>query len=87
MLAVEASALRRVVADNIRLCARRRRVSLNALADFAGVSRAQLYDVLAGRKAASTDWLGKIAAALDLEAWELLKPAEPERVRRPAATR
>lgn len=47
---------------------------MNSLADFAGVSRSQLYDMLARRKAASIDWLAKIATALDVPPSQLLAP-------------
>lgn len=63
----------RVLARNVRLHAKRRGLALNSLADFASVSRSQLYDLLARRKAASIDWLAKIAKALDVEASLLLK--------------
>ena len=43
-----------------------RKMSLNALVDFAGVSRSQLYDVLSGKKSASIDWIAKISDALDV---------------------
>jgi transcriptional regulator with XRE-family HTH domain len=46
--------------------------TLNSLADFAGVSRAQLYAVLAGDAAPTTDWLAKIALILEVEPWKLL---------------
>jgi len=69
---VSPSQLRRVLARNIRQVAKRRRKSLNALADFAGVSRSQLYDVLAQRKAASVDWIARIATALEIEPSRLL---------------
>jgi lambda repressor-like predicted transcriptional regulator len=54
--------------------AKRKRLAINALADFAGVSRSQLYDVLATRKGASIDWLAKVATALEIQPWELLAP-------------
>lgn len=66
------SQLRRVLARNIRQVAKRRGRSINALADFAGVSRSQLYDVLAQRKAASIDWIARIATALDVDPSRLL---------------
>jgi len=69
---VSPSKLRAVVARNIRMHAKRRRIALNSLADFAGISRSQLFDVLARRKAPSIDWLSKIAHALDVEPWKLL---------------
>jgi lambda repressor-like predicted transcriptional regulator len=69
---VSPSQLRGVLARNIRQAAKRRRQSLNALADLAGVSRSQLYDVLARRKAASIDWIARIATALEIEPARLL---------------
>ena len=66
------SQLRRVLARNIRQTAKKRGTSLNSLADFAGVSRSQLYDVLGSRKAASVDWIARIATALDTEPGKLL---------------
>ena len=66
--------LRRLVAGNIRRFAREKNVPINSLADFAGVSRTQLYDFLAGRKGISLDWLEKIALALEVEPWRLLAP-------------
>ena len=64
-----------VLAENLRRAARRRGLSINALADFATVSRSQLHDVLATRKGATIDWLAKVAAVLQVEAWELLVPS------------
>lgn len=66
--------LRGVLARNIRQQAKKKRIALNSLADFADVSRSQLYDVLARRKAPSIDWLAKVAKALDAEPWRLLVP-------------
>ncbi|MBL8624119.1 MAG: helix-turn-helix transcriptional regulator [Myxococcales bacterium] len=68
------SQLRGVLARNVRQQAKARGLALNSLADFAGVSRSQLYDVLARRKAASIDWLAKIAKALDVPPSQLLAP-------------
>jgi len=50
----------------------RRRVPLNALADFAQVSRSQLYYALARCTPTSTDWLERIAKVLDIEPGKLL---------------
>ena len=65
--------VRALVAKNIRAAAKRQGMSLNSVADFAGVSRSQFYDVLLRRKSASVDWLAKVAATLDVEPWELLR--------------
>jgi len=49
-------------------------MTVGSLADFSGVARSQLYDVLARRKAPTTDWLARISKTLRVEPWELLKP-------------
>ena len=66
--------LREVVAANIRHLAGKKDLGLNALADLSGVGRTQLYDVLAGRKAATTDWLAKVCVTLGCEPHVLLRP-------------
>ena len=71
---MESGELRGLLAKNIRLAARRKGVALTALADFAGVSRSQMFTVLNESSSASVDWLAKIANALDVEAWQLLAP-------------
>lgn len=67
--------LRGIVAGNVRRAANEKGITLNSLADFAGVSRSQLYDVLSSKKGATLDWLSKIAAALEVAPWRLLVPA------------
>jgi len=69
---VEPADLREQLAANIRAAADAKGVGLNALADFAAVSRAQLFAVLACTTAPTTDWLAKLAAPLDVEPWQLL---------------
>lgn len=73
------SDLRSVFARNVRASAEARGVSLNSLADFAGVSRAQMYNVLAGNSSPSLDWIAKVATVLERDAWELLVPADERR--------
>ncbi len=63
-----------MIAENIRGAARQKGMTINALADFATVSRAQMFNVLAGTSSATTDWLAKVATALDVEPWQLLSP-------------
>lgn len=65
------------MAVNIRAAAKARGVGLNALADFAGVGRTQLYHVLAERKAATTDWLARLAEALEVSPRMLLDERYP----------
>jgi transcriptional regulator with XRE-family HTH domain len=64
---------RHIVAENLRRELEGQTLSMNEFASFAGVSRSQVYDVLAGRKAPSVDWLQKVAGALKVEPWTLLK--------------
>lgn len=70
---MEAAELRAVLAANIRATARRKRVTLTALADFAAVSRAQMFEVLAMKTSPTIDWLSRVAFALDVEPFELLR--------------
>lgn len=63
-----------VLAANIRRLAKRRRLSLNALADVAGVSRSQLFAVLNGTASPTTDWMHRVSLALEVEVWQLIKP-------------
>ncbi len=69
---MEPKDLRRAVAANIRSLAKGRKRALNTLADLAGVSRAQMFNVLAARTGATVDWLAKIADALDVPPAALL---------------
>lgn len=64
---------RQMVADNLRRELESQGISMNEFAGAAGVSRSQVYDVLAGRKAPSVDWLEKVSNALKIEPWTLLK--------------
>ena len=64
--------LRAVFAKNVRNAAESRGLSLNSLADFAGVSRAQMYNVLAANSSPSLDWIAKVAKVLEVEPWQLL---------------
>jgi transcriptional regulator with XRE-family HTH domain len=70
------ASLRRVLASNIRRRADERGIALNAVADFANVSRSHLHAVLAGERSATIDWIEKIADVLQVEPWELLKSAK-----------
>lgn len=71
--AAGATALRAVVARRIRYWARRRGLTLYGVADLAGVSRSQLFNVLGGNNAATLDWLTEVARALDIGVHELLR--------------
>ena len=66
--------IRELVAQNIRRLAAARGISLNHLADFAGIARASMYRCLGGDEAMTLDRLAKIAAALEVHPMELLRP-------------
>lgn len=67
-------ALRKILAANVRRAAEERELPLNTLADLAGVSRSHLYALLAGERAATIDWIAKIAEVLGVEPADLLRP-------------
>jgi transcriptional regulator with XRE-family HTH domain len=71
---VPSDAAHRQIAARIRELARRRRWSQNQLADFAGISRAQLSRILTCQQSPTVMTLGKIAAALDVGLRDLLPP-------------
>ena len=64
--------IQRVLARNIRAFARKKKVTLTRLADFAGVGKSQLFRVLSGETSPSLRWIVKVADALDVEPWQLL---------------
>ena len=66
-------ALQAALAENVRTLAEKRGVSLDVLADLAGVSRRQLYNMLSGEHDVTIGWLEKIADALEVEMPELLR--------------
>ncbi len=68
--------LRVRVARRIRQLAEARGIPLTHLADRAGVSRAHMWSILYGEKAATIDWLAKVASELEVDPAELL--ARPE---------
>ncbi len=70
--------LRGVITRNIRRIAKEKRISLNKLADFAGIDRSGLYQVLRHDVALTTDRLCRIADALEVEPWTLLKTTDAE---------
>jgi lambda repressor-like predicted transcriptional regulator len=80
---VDDAALRSLLAMNLRAAAEKKGVTLTALADFAAVSRAQVFNVVACRTSPTLDWLSKVATALDMEPWQLLAPraAAPAKAR------
>ncbi len=60
---------------NIRRLANHRQVTLSAMADQAGVAKAQLYRVVSGQSSPSLDWIAKLARGLKIDPFSLLQPA------------
>ena len=73
--------LHRRLADRIRARARERRIVLTHLPDLAGVGQSQFWNVLAGRKSPTLRWIGRVAAALEIDAGTLLAPATNDKRR------
>ncbi len=67
--------LHRRLARNLRAIAKARHVTLSHVPDLAGVSRAQFWDVVAGRRSPTLRFLGRVAAALEVDASDLLARA------------
>lgn len=65
--------LRGRLSENIRKKAERAKIGINALGKAAKVSNSQLYDVLAGNKGASVDFISKLAGPLNCEPFQLLR--------------
>lgn len=70
---VKTRGIRYTLANNLRRAIEKQGLGVNKLADFAGVSRSQLYDVLGSKKGASVDWIDKVAEVLQMEPWQLLR--------------
>ena len=63
---MEAADLRRIFAANLRQLASRRRLSLNHLADRAGMNRASLYRLLGCEVSATLATVAKLADVLEV---------------------
>lgn len=63
------------IATNIRRLADRDRggLGINKLADFSGVSRSQMYDVIGCKKSPTTDWLDPVAEVLGVHVADLMR--------------
>lgn len=75
---------RQIVAEAIRSLCDRRGLSQQAVADLAGVSRSYMERVVTCRSAPTTDWLAKVAGALDVEPKDLLDERHLLRAQNPS---
>jgi transcriptional regulator with XRE-family HTH domain len=64
--------LHRLTIARIRAAARKKKWSANQLADFAGLGRGYMSEILAGKKSPTLRTLGKIAGALETSVKSLL---------------
>ena len=62
-----------VVIRNIRRLAEKRCLSMNRLADFAGVNRGNLSRIMSGKQSPTLRTLDGLATALEVETAELLR--------------
>jgi len=65
-------ALHREIAKRITATMKRKKLSVNHLADYAGIGRGYLSELLRGKKAPTVKTLAKIAAALDVDLRDLI---------------
>lgn len=70
--------LRQRIASNIRRLAEKRGMSLNSVADFAGLQRPSLYRILNSEVAVRADSLAWVAHALSVDPTELTRKPQLE---------
>ncbi len=68
--------LRQVFAANLRRLATEKRLSLNHLADRAGLNRAAFYRILGAEVSATLTTVAQLAEALEVPAHILLQPGD-----------
>jgi transcriptional regulator with XRE-family HTH domain len=66
--------LRRILGSNLRRLRKRQALSQEELAHRASVDRTYISSIERGVYAVTIDVLDRLARALDVDAWELLKP-------------
>ncbi len=81
---VDSNDLNVIFAARVRALAARRSWSMNQLADFAGLARGFVSEILRGKKSPTLDTVGKLAAALEVEPFELLRASADDRSSDPA---
>lgn len=60
------------IADRIRTRARKKGLSIERLADHAGISRSMMWDVLACKHSPNVTWLLKVAETLECKVRDLI---------------
>ena len=73
-MGLEPSALRKMVAGNVRSLRKSLRVSQEKLAEEAGLHRTYVGSIERAERNVSLDNIERITAALRVQPWQLLKP-------------
>lgn len=73
-LSPEERELRRLIAENLRRLMADRGHPVVLVADFAAMSRSHLDYILKGQKSPTSDVIARLARALDVPPWQILKP-------------
>jgi len=71
----EVGRLRRVIAQNVRSLRKAKGFSQEGFADACGLHRTYVGAIERAERNVSVDNIERMASALDLDGWELLKPA------------
>ncbi len=71
---VKSEPLLPVVVAHIKAIASERNLALSYIADLAGVARSHFWEVIAGRRSPTLQWVERVASALDLDATSLFSP-------------
>lgn len=72
--------LRQVLSENVRAYRARRRLSQEKLAELSGSHQTYISAIELASSSASVDVIERIADALDVPAWKLLKPEDEARL-------
>lgn len=72
------SSLREVLGENVRAYRARRRLSQEKLAELSGSHQTYISAIELGTSSASVDVIERIAAALNVPAWRLLRPEDDQ---------
>ena len=76
---MDSAELLRIFIAQVKARAKVKGYSINRLADFSGLGRGFMSEVLRGKKKPSLSTIASIAAALDAEPCELLSPLDDAR--------
>ncbi len=64
------------LAENVRRVANERGITLSHVPDFAAVAPRHFWYVMRGDRSPTLQWMGRLAAAFDVDVVELLRPTD-----------